>query len=284
VTTDWRPARTAVVGGGTMGAGIAHVLLVAGTEVTVVEADEPARDRVLDAITSGMRKAADRGHVADPDEQLGRLRCTVDYADLAGSELVVEAVPEDATLKTRVLAAVEDAVADDALIGSNTSAMSISGLAAPLRHPERFLGLHFFNPVPASVLVEVVRGARTDPAAVERARAAASLLAKEAVVVNDSPGFATSRLGVALGLEAIRMVEDGVGSPEDIDRAMTLGYKHPVGPLRLGDLVGHDVRLAIAEYLQRELGERYAPPALLREMVAQGLLGRKTGKGFYEWR
>jgi 3-hydroxybutyryl-CoA dehydrogenase len=199
------------------------------------------------------------------------------------AELVVEAVFEDAGLKAGVLAAAELAVGESTVLASNTSSLSVTELGAVLRHPGRFLGMHFFNPVPASELVEIVVGAETAPNVVALATAWTHALGKTDVTVKDSPGFASSRLGVTLGLEAIRMVEEGVAAPEAIDDAMRLGYKHPMGPLRLTDLVGLDVRLAIAEYLHATLGERFAPPRLLRDKVARGELGRKTGRGFYVW-
>jgi 3-hydroxybutyryl-CoA dehydrogenase len=172
---------------------------------------------------------------------------------------------------------------DRAALASNTSSISIDALAADLARPARFLGLHFFNPVPASALVEIVLGDATDPALANSARAWVEAIGKAPVTVHDAPGFASSRLGVAIGLEAIRMVEEGVASPGDIDLAMELGYKHPTGPLRTTDIVGLDVRLGIAEQLHRELGERFRPPELLRQMVAEGRLGKKSGRGFYDW-
>jgi 3-hydroxybutyryl-CoA dehydrogenase len=174
-------------------------------------------------------------------------------------------------------------IGDDAVLASNTSSISIDALATDVARPARFLGMHFFNPVPSSRLVELVAGTATDPGVIARVRGWVEDLGKSAVVVRDAPGFASSRLGVALGLEAIRMVEDGVAAPVDIDTAMELGYGHPMGPLRTTDIVGLDVRLGIAEELHAQLGERFAPPALLRRMVAEGRLGRKSGRGFYEW-
>jgi 3-hydroxybutyryl-CoA dehydrogenase len=194
----------------------------------------------------------------------------------------VEAVPELLDVKQGVLARIAD-VAPDAAIGSNTSSLSIDTLAEALPDPGRLVGLHFFNPVPVSDLVEVVVGARTAPVLVERAQQWVAALGKTAITVTDSPGFASSRLGVAIALEAMRMLEEGVASAADIDAAMTLGYRHPVGPLRTTDIVGLDVRLAIAEHLERELGPRFTPPDVLREKVAAGHLGRKTGQGFYSW-
>jgi 3-hydroxybutyryl-CoA dehydrogenase len=206
-----------------------------------------------------------------------------DRAALADRDLVVEAIPEIPELKAAALSEVEALLRDDAVLATNTSSLSIDDLAAPLARPGRFLGLHFFNPVPVSTLVEVVAGAATDPALVATAGDWVRALGKTPVAVRDAPGFASSRLGVAIALEAIRMLEQGVASAEDIDAAMVLGYKHATGPLRTTDVVGLDVRLGIAEYLHAQLGERFEPPALLRDMVAAGKLGRKTGEGFFVW-
>lgn len=274
--------RTAVgvIGGGRMGAGIAHAFLLAGARVAVVERDATAAGHARDRILASVAASIERGLAApEPDALL----VTVSWDALTGSDLVVEAVPEQAALKAEALGRAEALVGPGTVLASNTSSLSIDGLAAGLDRPGAFLGMHFFNPVPASTLVEIVVGARTAPTAVTAATAWVAGLGKTPVVVRDSPGFASSRLGVLLGLEAIRMLEDGVATPEDIDTAMTLGYKHPVGPLRLTDIVGLDVRLDIAEHLARELGARFEPPALLRRMVADGLLGRKSGRGFYEW-
>ena len=276
--------RVVVLGGGRMGAGIAHAFLLAGSEVSVIERDDEqaasARDRVLDSVRTSIR----RGATTESEAELAR-RLAVGATDepLALSDLVVEAVPEDFELKVATLTRIEAGVRGAALIASNTSSMSIDDLAHALSDPGRFVGMHFFNPVPASTLVELVRGSTTRDGVVAEAQRLVALIGKTAVTVSDSPGFASSRLGVALGLEAIRMLEDGVASAADIDLAMTLGYKHPVGPLRLTDIVGLDVRLGIAEYLHQRLGERFEPPALLREKVAAGELGRKSGRGFFEW-
>ena len=276
--------RAGVVGGGTMGAGIAHALLAAGVPVTLVESGPETLASAQERVLASLAAAAERGKLgARPEEVAARLRLADDAAALAGADLVVEAVPETPDLKARVLAAVEAVVRPETVLATNTSSLSIDGLAAALAHPGRFVGMHFFNPVPASALVEVVRGAATSAATAAAAHAVAARLGKETIEVRDSPGFATSRLGVLLGLEAVRMLEEGVGTAEDIDRAMVLGYRHPMGPLRLGDLVGLDVRLGIAEHLHATLGERFAPPALLRRMVAEGRLGKKTGLGFYPW-
>ncbi|MFK4729003.1 3-hydroxyacyl-CoA dehydrogenase family protein [Agromyces mediolanus] len=278
------PAAVGVLGGGRMGAGIAHAFLLAGSRVTVVERDadaaEAAGRRVRDAVAASIeRGTADEGEAA----YAARFATSTELADFAGCGLVVEAVPEELALKADALTRVEAVLAPEAALATNTSSISIDELAALLDRPERFLGMHFFNPVPASALVELVRGRASDAALVVEAQSWVHAIGKTPIVVADAPGFASSRLGVALGLEAIRMLEAGVASAEDIDRAMTLGYKHPVGPLRLTDLVGLDVRLGIAEYLGGTLGERFEPPALLRRMVAEGRLGRKSGEGFYLW-
>ncbi len=278
------PERTGVLGGGRMGSGIAHALLLAGARVVVAEADAGRAEAARERVAAAVRASAQRGTLTAPvEEVLARLDVAADRQALAGCGLVVEAVPEDPALKADVLGALDGLLDPDAVLATNTSSIGIGELAAVLRPDRAFLGLHFFNPVPASALVEVVVGPTTGAALVERARGWVELMGKTAVVVRDSPGFASSRLGLALGLEAVRMVEEGVAAPEDIDAAMVLGYKHPVGPLRLTDIVGLDVRLGIAEHLERTLGPRFAPPALLREKVARGELGRKAGRGFYEW-
>lgn len=277
------PDRCAVVGGGRMGCGVAHALALAGADVVVVETDADRAGAALSQVQQDLRRSVSRDATLDEASLLARASSAVGLDAAAGSGLVVEAVPEDAALKARVLAQVEARLDPDAVLATNTSSLPIGELAAVLARPHRFLGLHFFNPVPASLLVEVVVGQATDPAVVATATGWVATLRKTAVVVRDAPGFASSRLGVALGLEAIRMVEEGVAAPADIDAAMTLGYKHPVGPLRLTDLVGLDVRLGIARHLEQALGPRFAPPALMVTMVEQGRLGRKSGQGFYDW-
>ena len=279
------PKTVGVIGGGRMGAGIAQSFAVIGADVVVVEAGSEAAEAARERVATGVRRAAELGKLHGSEaEVLGRVRLVSSVAELPGdAELVVEAVPERADMKAEVLAAAEKAVSGDAVLASNTSSLSITELAAALSRPERFLGMHFFNPVPASKLVEVVVGPETAGGVRDRVLEWVRALGKTEVVVNDSPGFATSRLGVMLGLEAIRMLEEGVADAESIDRAMELGYRHPMGPLRSTDLVGLDVRLAIAEHLHATLGERFAPPRLLREKVARGELGRKTGQGFHTW-
>jgi 3-hydroxybutyryl-CoA dehydrogenase len=279
------PKSVGVIGGGRMGAGIAQVFAAAGATVTVVERDPAAGAAALARVGTGLGRAAERGRLTeDVADILDRVGLAADVTGLpTGVDLVVEAVPEDADLKIRVLAAAEAVIGEHTVLASNTSSLSIAGLAEGLRRPTALIGMHFFNPVPASDLVEIVVGPRTADAVRDAAHSWALGLGKTAILVRDSPGFATSRLGVLLGLEAIRMLEEGVADAASIDRAMELGYRHPMGPLRSTDLVGLDVRLAIAEHLHRELGERFAPPQLLRDKVARGELGRKTGQGFHTW-
>ena len=278
------PSTVGVVGGGRMGAGIAQVFATLGATVVLAESGdrEAARERVI----NGLQRAAERDKLGGrtPDEVAARLTVVADIEDLpTAADVVIEAVPEVVDLKLDVLHRVEGTVGPQCVIASNTSSLSIAVLAAALDAPHRLVGMHFFNPVPASTLVEIIRTPDTDDAVVDRVRGWVELLGKQEVLVNDSPGFATSRLGVCLGLEAIRMLEEGVADADSIDRAMELGYRHPMGPLRSTDLVGLDVRLAIAEHLASTLGERFAPPQLLRDKVANGELGRKTGRGFHTW-
>ncbi|GGL92983.1 3-hydroxyacyl-CoA dehydrogenase family protein [Glutamicibacter protophormiae] len=278
------PAKMGVLGGGRMGAGIAHAFLIKGCDVLVVERDEASAIAARERVEAAAAKSIERGATdANLGEMTSRLSVSVDYAAFADRQLVIEAVPEIWDLKVSSLQAVEESLAQDAVLASNTSSLSVSGLAEKLARPENFLGLHFFNPVPASTLIEVVIGKQTSPQLVDASRGWVEALGKTAVVVNDAPGFASSRLGVAIALEAMRMVEEGVASAEDIDNAMVLGYKHPTGPLKTTDIVGLDVRLGIAEYLHETLGDRFAPPQILKDLVAEGKLGRKTGQGFYTW-
>ena len=278
------PHLVGVLGGGRMGAGIAHAFLIKGADVLVVERDDVSAEGARERVESAALKSIERGAVdANFDEMASRLTVSTDYDAFTGRQLVVEAVPEDWDLKVTALRGIEERLGEDGFIASNTSSLSVNGLARELKRPENFLGLHFFNPVPASTLIEVVLGERTSPELAAAAKTWVEALGKTAVVVNDAPGFASSRLGVAIALEAMRMVEEGVASAEDIDNAMVLGYKHPTGPLKTTDIVGLDVRLGIAEYLQSTLGDRFAPPQILRDKVARGELGRKTGKGFFDW-
>lgn len=279
------PDRVGVLGGGRMGAGIAHAFLVAGAaEVVVVEVHDDAAAAARERITADLQASLDRSKITgELTEWAQKLTVTTEYADFSRCGLVVEAVPEDQGLKVAALTRVEQQLGVEAFLATNTSSLSVSDLAKNLQRPERFVGLHFFNPVPASKLVEVVLADDTGDLLTAAAPQWVEQLGKTPVVVSDSPGFASSRLGVAIGLEAIRMVEEGVADPKAIDDAMVLGYKFPIGPLALTDLVGIDVRLGIAEYLHSTLGERFQPPQLMRDMVARGELGRKSGKGFFTY-
>ena len=275
----------AVAGAGTMGHGIAQVAAQAGYDVRLADAVRGAARAALGRIRDNLEGGVQRGKVtaAERDAALARIAAFDDAAAAAtGADLVIEAAPEDLEIK-RALFSRLSAAAPGAVLATNTSSLSIADIASAAAAPGRVVGMHFFNPVHLMKLVEVVTHAGTDREAREAAVEAAVRMGKEPIVVRDSPGFASSRLGVAIGLEAIRMVEEGVATAEDIDKAMTLGYNHPMGPLRLTDLVGLDVRLAIARYLHRTLGARFAPPALLERMVGEGKLGRKTGQGFYAW-
>jgi 3-hydroxybutyryl-CoA dehydrogenase len=278
----------AVLGAGTMGRGIAHVAALAGHAVAMHDIDEAAAGRGLEAIRQSLAKGVELGKLAPEarDAALARIRVTTDLAGAcAGADAVVEAAPEILALKQRIFRDVEAAAPAHALLATNTSSLSIGELAGVLSESGRgrVVGMHFFNPVHLMKLVEVVRHAAADPAAVACAVAFAERLGKTPITVEDAPGFASSRLGIAIGLEAMRMVEQGVASAADIDTAMKLGYGHPMGPLELTDLVGLDVRLAIAEYLASQLGPGFTPPDILRAKVAAGELGKKSGAGFYRW-
>lgn len=279
--------RIAVVGAGTMGHGISAVAAMAGAHVALADEDPVAPAAALIRIGTTLDQAIQRGKLRSEDRAstLGRVRAAVSLADAVhDADLVIEAIPERLDLKQALFREIEHHAPAGAILATNTSSLSVSSIAEAVATPGRVLGMHFFNPVPAMKLVELVRGRDTSHTTIAIARAIAEWLGKTPIVVHDSPGFATSRLGVVLGLEAIRMLEQGVASAEDIDRAMELGYNHPMGPLRLGDLVGLDVRLAIADHLHATLGgDTYAAPELLRRMVAEGRLGKKTGGGFYRW-
>ena len=276
-TTARVPDVVGVFGGGRMGAGIAHAFATAGARVIVIENTDDTVAAARERIDASTSKSQSKGI-----EVPGTVVVDRDPTLLDEALLVVEAVPEIVELKQEVLATIAKH-APAASIGTNTSALSIDELAAALPRPQALIGLHFFNPVPVSELVEVVVGTHTDAKLVDVAKQWVTGLGKTAITVKDSPGFASSRLGVALALEAMRMVEDGVASAEDIDRAMTLGYRHPAGPLKTTDIVGLDVRLGIAEHLAAEIGDRFTPPQILKDKVAAGELGRKTRQGFYTW-
>lgn len=278
-----QPLHMAVVGGGTMGVGIAYVFAAAGFEVLVVEPDANRVDSLRRTLASVSAAGVQRGKLTA--EQARRaagvpIRATV--ADLPlGLDLVVETVPERRPLKCEVLAAI--AARRPGVIGTNTSSLSIDELAQSVPDAGAFLGMHFFNPVWSLGLVELIEGRDTRPEVLEQARQWVGVIGKTPITVRNMPGFATSRLDLIASLEAMRMLQDGVASAEDIDRAAVLAYRHPVGPLRLSDMVGLDVRLDIARHLSHALGDRYAPPRILEELVAQGRLGQKSGRGFFDW-
>lgn len=283
------PVRTvAVLGAGTMGHGIAQVAAAAGLDTCLYDVTAELVERGLARVRGNLEQGVARGKVTSEqrDATLGRLRGDSDLAlAVAGADIVIEAVPEQLELKQALFGRVAAHVSADAILATNTSSLSIAAIAATLPGPERVIGTHFFNPVHIMKLLELVVAPATSEDTLRRTRAFGESLGKEHITIKDFPGFATSRLGLVIGLEAIRMVEQGVGSPEDIDKAMTLGYGFPMGPLRLTDLVGLDVRLHIAEHLSRALpmGAHFEPPALLRQLVAEGKLGKKSGQGFYTW-
>jgi len=270
-----------------MGHGIAHVSAFAGYEVRLYDLEDSYVEQGMAKIAANLDKGVARGKV-DPQEAaatLPRISGTSSIADaVSGADLVIEAVPEKLELKRSLFAAVQEHAGEGTIYGTNTSSLSIAKIAEGLKDPTRVIGLHFFNPVHIMKLLEIVVHAGTSEAVLAECRTYGAAIGKECITVRDFPGFATSRLGVCLGMEAIRMVEQGVASPEDIDTAMVLGYRHPVGPLKLTDMVGLDVRMHIGEYLAAELGNAaFEPPALMREMVKNGNLGKKSGKGFYDW-
>ncbi|HEV8117734.1 MAG TPA: 3-hydroxyacyl-CoA dehydrogenase family protein [Thermoanaerobaculia bacterium] len=274
-----------VVGGGTMGRGIAGVCALAGFETAVFEAQAQAREKLRGTIEASWEKAVERGRASaeSVEEAKRRLRVLENLEDGKQASLAIEAIPELLEAKKETFL-VLDRLLPDAVLASNTSSLSIAALASATGRPDRVIGIHFFNPVAAMPLVEIVSGKATSARTREAAAQFVAAIGKQAIHVADSPGFATSRLGLALGLEAMRMVEEGVATAGDIDRAMELGYGHRMGPLKTTDLVGLDVRLAIAEALSSGLNEeRFRPPEILRRMVAEGKTGRKSGEGFYRW-
>ncbi|HSG47527.1 MAG TPA: 3-hydroxyacyl-CoA dehydrogenase family protein [Longimicrobiales bacterium] len=282
-----RIQHVAVLGAGTMGSGIAQVCAAAGCHTVLFDVDDDALERGFDRIRANLDKGVELGKLTPEDRHaaLNHLEGAQEVARaVARADLVVEAAPESLDLKERIFREVDGAAPVHAVLATNTSSLSIARIAAAVQDPSRVVGMHFFNPVHLMKLVEVVWGPDTSEGVRDAAVAFARRLGKEPIVVRDAPGFASSRLGVVLGMEAIRMVEEGVASPQDIDKAMELGYRHPMGPLKLTDLVGLDVRLGIAEYLHETLGsEAFRPPELLRRMVAEGKLGKKSGRGFYDW-
>jgi len=277
----------AVIGAGTMGHGIAQVAAMAGMEVMLFDLGEDALMAGLDRIHSNLDKGVDRGKVTEDQRQetLERIAGTTELqVAVQDADLVIEAVPEKLELKQSLFRSVAEHAPDDCVYGTNTSSLSVAKIASAVPDPSRVVGLHFFNPVHIMKLLEVITHDGTGADVLDRIKAFGGEIGKDCIYVRDFPGFATSRLGVALGMEAIRMLEQGVASAEDIDAAMVLGYRHPVGPLKLTDMVGLDVRMHIGEYLSEELDNpAFSPPALMRQMVEEGKLGKKSGQGFYTW-
>ena len=280
------PASIAVVGAGVMGRGIAYISAVAGARTTLIDVDQGQLDDALRRIHLDVEAGVERGKIdAEVGEQVENLLATTtDLRDgCDGAELVIEAVVERMDVKHQVLTDAESVAAEGALMATNTSAMSITEIIACLERPDRGVGMHFFNPVPKMKLCELIRGLQTSPETMDRAEQAGRAMGKQTVRVEDLPGFATSRINALIGNEAMRMLEEGVASAEDIDTAIKLGLNHPMGPLEMGDLVGWDTRLDILEYLAGTLGERFRPTNLHRRMVAAGRLGRKSGRGVHEY-
>jgi len=278
--------RVLVLGTGTMGEGIAQVTAAAGCITNLFDADEGRARRAVDNIGKQTERLVSKGKMT-AEGRFDLVEALFPMSDLAvacsGVDLVIEAIPEQMELKVDVLGRVKDRVLPGAVIASNTSSLSITEIGRRIGAPERTVGLHFFNPPQVMELLEIVRGLGTSEATIAMCQSFAKRLKKTSILVRDVPGFATSRLGVIIGAEAMRMLEGGVASVADIDRAMELGYRHPMGPLKLTDLVGLDVRLAILEHLHREVGEQFRPPTILRQMVRAGRLGKKVGLGFYKW-
>ncbi len=275
-----------VIGAGTMGHGIAQVAAAAGYKVTLSDVDRDSLARGIQSIERNLAKGIQLGKLTedDRDSTLQHIRGTTELEQVAGTDLIIEAAPERLELKQDILRELERHGKADFVFATNTSSLSITEIAKASERPENVVGMHFFNPVHIMRLVEIVVGKATSNDTVALVRGVCVKLRKEPIVVTDVPGFASSRLGVALGLEAMRMLEQGVASAKDIDTAMELGYNHPMGPLKLTDHVGLDIRLNIAEYLYRELGsETFRPPEVLRRLVSEGKLGKKTGEGFYNW-
>jgi 3-hydroxybutyryl-CoA dehydrogenase len=278
--------KIAVLGAGTMGHGIAQIAAQAGYRTVLCDVDATALSKGFAKVRENLDAGVSKGKVTaeERDATLGRLQASTDLVAAAdGVACIVEAIPERMDLKESVFRMLGDIAPAEAILATNTSSLPVSKIAAAAKRPERVIGMHFFNPPHIVKLCEIVRAKQTAESTLARAKDLALKLGREIIVVVDSPGFATSRLGLVIGLEAMRMLEAGVASVEDIDRAMELGYRHPMGPLRLTDLVGLDVRLAIAEHLHKEIGEQFRPPDILRKMVAEGKLGKKTGQGFYKW-
>ncbi|MEP7209050.1 MAG: 3-hydroxybutyryl-CoA dehydrogenase [Casimicrobiaceae bacterium] len=275
-----------VIGAGTMGNGIAQACAVVGLEVVMVDVAEAAVLRGLSTISGSLDRLVKKEKLSREDKEaaLGHIRGTADYGDLEAADLVIEAATEDEALKLRILKQADGIAQPTAILASNTSSISITRLAAATNRPARFVGMHFFNPVPLMALVEVIRGLQTDDATVALVEAFAKQLGKTPIVVKNSPGFAVNRILCPMINEAIFALQEGIASAEDIDAGMKLGCNHPIGPLALADMIGLDVMLAVMEVLYRDFNDpKYRPALLLKEMVGAGYLGRKSGRGFHSY-
>ncbi len=275
-----------VLGAGTMGNGIAHVFAKFGYHVILRDIEQRFLDRALDTIANNLDREVKKGKVAEADKPkiLARIRPVTELDTLAAADFVVEAVPENLQMKTEVLRAVDAVVRPEVVLASNTSSISITALAAATTRPDRFIGMHFMNPVPVMVLVEVIRGLQTSEETFTLTMGLARKLEKTPVAVNDAPGFVSNRVLMPMINEAAYCVQEGVATPEAVDEVMKLGMNHPMGPLALADLIGLDVCLNILEVLHAGFGDpKYRPCPLLRKMVAAGWLGRKSGRGFYTY-
>lgn len=284
--TDWRPAQVTVVGAGVMGRGIAYAAALGGSRTVLVDLDRSVLDTAVDQIGRDLQTGVERGKITsdDAEQMQERISTTTDLAEgCAGTNLVVEAVLERMDVKHEVMRTADRVAAADAVLATNTSGMSVTEIIACLDDPSRGVGMHFFNPVPKMRLCELIRGLQTSPDTLDRAESAARVMGKETVRVEDLPGFSTSRISALIANESMRMLEDGVASAEDIDKAVRLGLNHPMGPLEMGDMVGWDTRIDILEYLADHLGDRYRPTNLHRRLVAAGRSGRKSGHGVYRY-
>lgn len=279
--------RVSIIGAGTMGHGIAYSSIISGYSTTITDTSDDRLDGAIHHIEAALTKGVSRNKLTQEDAQTARNRLQTDSnfeSAVKDADLVIEAVPENLQLKQDIFRRLSEICKPESILASNTSSLSITAIASASKDPTRVIGMHFFNPVPAMKLVELVTGEETSNPTIGVARDFAESLGKTPIIVKDSPGFASSRLGVILGLEAMRMLEQGVATAEDIDKAMELGYNHPIGPLKLTDLVGLDIRLAIADHLHATFGQdTYAAPQILRDYVKAGKLGKKSGEGFYRW-